>query len=277
MGFLFWVVITYNATMKLALKGYELEILLAILSEFSTESDYDYIFSKTNKAIENSPTRHNSEDYSQAITKLNYLGIISIDSPSNNLRPNLIRNKLCISGIYEDFHSPISTNKESMLHWRKLTPEQKHNYSAVFGSAMFRLIISNITLLAKKGFTLKESSAFLKNTLKPSILKALNLYSSKNREFLIETTDRSISDYTISVEDFKQCMYITENLPPTWAYDTPKPGNPQMETIFSLAQVLKLHQVKGLSDLTKLTNFSRFLRFVVEQSAINQNVPSNLI
>lgn len=259
--------------MKFSVEGYELEILLAILSEFGTQSGYQYIFAKTNQTVADRPSGSDAADYSQAIAKLNEMGITSIDSSSNNLRANLIRNKLCVSAIYEDCSSPTSTHKEGIMHWRKLTPEQKHNYSAVFGAAMFRLIISNITLLTEKGFALKESSAFLKNTLKPSVLKALNLYSSKNRKFLIETAASSMPDYPVAPETSKNCMYITKNLPPNWTYNTPKPGNPQMETILSLAQVLKLHQAKGLSDLTKLTEFRRFLRFVVDRSVINQNIP----
>ena len=263
--------------MKFAVEGHELEILLAILSEFSTQSGYEYIYAKTNQAVVDRPSGLNSTEYCQAIAKLHDLGMISVDSSYDNLSPKLIRNKLCISVIYEDFYPPTSTRKEGIMHWRKLTAEQKHNYSAVFGAAMFRLIISNITLLTKKGFTFKESSAFLKNTLRPSALKALNLYSSKNREFLAETAARSIPDYPVPPETLRNSMYITTNLPPNWTYTTPKPGNSQMETILSLAQVLKLHQVKGLNDLTELTDFRRFLRFVVDRLSINQDIPSQFV
>ena len=127
--------------MKFAVEGHELEILLAILSEFSTQSGYEYIYAKTNQAVVDRPSGLNSTEYYQAIAKLHDLGMISVDSSYTNLRPKLIRNKLCISVIYEDFHTPTSTHKEGIMHWRKLTAEQKHNYSAVFGAALFRLII----------------------------------------------------------------------------------------------------------------------------------------
>ena len=247
--------------MNLSFTGYQLAILLTLLSKPQMCASYDQLLLNI-KSIMLKKSIINIENLLIALTELEKQKLIhsSKDKHIFQLMPDA--GDLHLSTLPDIYDSKLSDLQKSITHWRQLTNEQKHNYLGVFVTASFRMIISNMSFLIERKFNNNEISEFTSNTISYSILKALNLHSNESREILIKTVRHSLVQYSDTELLHENKMHTSVQCPPIWTYNTPTPGIYQMSAILAMAEVLRLHETTNLIGLEELSEFNDFIRLI---------------
>ena len=250
--------------MDSSLTIYQLTILLTLLSKPNLDATYDQLLSKT-KSITPRGRQTNKHNLEQALKSLAAKNIASSDDRvTYDFKMHPVNVNFNTSS---DRHTPQPLSldvQQSTLHWHKLSHQQKDHQIGVFATALFRTLISNITLLTQNNFNNNEILSFTTNTLSHPLLKTLDLVSTERKVIFIETVRNTVLSDADRQSIRQPRFYISHQFPALWAYETPSPGPYQMGAILAIAEVLRLHQTTGLIGISNLAEFGNFMNFIAK-------------
>ena len=254
--------------MTIVIDGHRLGLLVATISASSGHRLYDTaVIDATRLLGKNIPSKYDLSQFQNEAISMSDKGLIKLSTRDDYTSIISYRRGLYWSTKQPTHKNPFITPVNlgiTTKNWSYMSEEEQEHQLGLFATAVMRDIVSKIAFLLSKHLSERQTSNALKHLVPPSLTKALRLRRFDDKIQLINACRAllpipSTKQSSSIVEDV---LYSFDSYPPSWTYEIPKPGREQLETVISVAEVMKLANECGLTNLSDLRSFKQFLSLI---------------